>query len=64
MTMSQNNFSNHSIIGFQEIKADNLDHIEIQNYDVYFKYRKRNTRRKSGGLALAVKKIYPNLLQS
>jgi hypothetical protein len=52
--------NDHSIIGFQEIKADNLDHTEIQNYDVYFKYRKRNTWRKSGGLALAVKKICYN----
>ncbi|XP_060554602.1 uncharacterized protein LOC132715603 [Ruditapes philippinarum] len=47
----------YCIIGLQETKCDNLDFIDLPGYDVFMKNRHDiRTRRKSGGLALFVRK--------
>jgi hypothetical protein len=48
--------NNYDIIGLQETKLDNLDHIEIANFKLFFKNRTDISNRKSGGIAIAVKK--------
>lgn len=45
----------YDIVGLQETKLDDLDHLEIPNFVLFFKNRKTISRRKSGGIALAVK---------
>ena len=47
--------NDHDIIGFQESKMDSLDSLNIENYTLFFKHRKALSKRKSGGIALAVK---------
>jgi exonuclease III len=43
------------IIGFQETKLDSLDTVSLNNFDLHFKHRKQFSRRKSGGIAVAIK---------
>ena len=47
---------NYDITGIQESKTDNFDFINIPGYDVYFNNREHLSGRKSGGIALQVKK--------
>ena len=49
---------NYDITGIQESKTDNCDFINIPGYDVYFNNRENLSGRKSGGIALLVKKKY------
>ena len=54
---------NYDIIGIQESKTDNCDFINIPGYDVYFNNRENSSRRKSGGIALLVKKKLHNFVK-
>jgi len=47
--------SNYDIIGIQETKMDDLDHIQIKGYKCFDKNRKTVTKRKSGGVSILVK---------
>ncbi|MES9881062.1 MAG: reverse transcriptase domain-containing protein [Sedimenticola sp.] len=46
----------YDIIGFQETKTDLIDEITLPNFNLYFKHRRKISRRKSGGIAFAYKK--------
>lgn len=57
----------YDLIGFQETKTDCLDSVFFENYTLYFKHRKEITKRKSGGICLAIKsdlKPYITLLDT
>lgn len=43
-------------VGLQETKLDDLDYISSQNVDIHLENRKQISRRKSGGIALLVKR--------
>jgi len=51
-----NYLNDFSIIGLQETKLNDLDHVELEQFDIFYKNRSINKHRRSGGIALLVKK--------
>ena len=47
---------NYDIIGIQESKTDDCDFVNIPGYNVYLNNREKMSRRRSGGIALLVRK--------
>ena len=53
-----NMLNNYDIIGLQETKMDDLDSFLLDGFTIHFKNRKTVTKRKSGGIAIAIRDKY------
>ena len=54
--------SEYDIVGFQETKTNQLDTIEFNDFNIYFKNRSDISKKRSGGIALAYKKKLENFI--